>query len=784
MKKWLAGYIVLSLIVLGVITFVGAERLGKESACSEVHKESGIVFQSVNSSHGSYLLIKTDEDVVTVRTDNGRDNYNILDTLYYENCIVYMYEYTENNDRVYGIGSYNAEADRHYTYNIDNLSGYDWLALGVVNDIPYCLMNDIGNRTLTEFMVNASGTKDWEISQTIAFPDKEYIIMADYFDENINICLDNGSVYYYEGMSIQYYDDINKSPFAETGNHTLDNNFENTWRLRCLADSFLKVIAIWAVITVTGGLIVAGLTAENAFVLRMFSFAELGILVVLIGLTISAGVYLHNRAISRAYEAAETGLTELMENVNASNTISYDVLYEAADNGCYPFAELLLINDNTSSMEISASLTRLYTDVEPKLLKAIDRGASTESVLRNIVNHDGKKYLVTSVYKEGLGSNTLLVGFTDYNIIAFELKVTAGDIWLRLIIVFAAGTLMNLIGYIIYALKWRRFSNVLVSVATNDAIRLPARFPGSMARVWGAAEQLHNIIGGREYEVAQKFEKYNKFIPKDIEKVLDRQSLSDIEPGDMKMLNANIAVFSMDNINIDNNEKYMAAASKSFETVHNSVKAKGGIMISQDCCFTNGKAVFTDNTKQAVDFAVEILSTLRNLSDVNRLVIINHTPCSIGVIGCDERAVPFVHYSGEDIFVKYTEPLKRAGVQLVLTESAVDCCTGKFSFRYIGYIAENGTNIKLYECFDAYPKYKKELLERTHARFKKALGLFYSNDFYLARNAFNEVLKENPEDSIARWYLFNCEHNLNNMTEDDISYGLFGNRIYEQQYRN
>ena len=78
---------------------------------------------------------------------------------------------------------------------------------------------------------------------------------------------------------------------------------------------------------------------------------------------------------------------------------------------------------------------------------------------------------------------------------------------------------------------------------------------------------------------------------------------------------------------------------------------------------------------------------------------------------------------------------------------------------------------------------KKELLINTQKTFKKALGLFYSNDFYLARNTFNEVLKVNPDDRIARWYLFNCEHNLNNSSDSEISYGLFENKVYEQLYQ-
>ena len=49
---------------------------------------------------------------------------------------------------------------------------------------------------------------------------------------------------------------------------------------------------------------------------------------------------------------------------------------------------------------------------------------------------------------------------------------------------------------------------------------------------------------------------------------------------------------------------------------------------------------------------------------------------------------------------------------------------------------------------------------------------------------YYQVLKENPDDRIARWYLFNCEHNLNLLGEQEISYGLFENKLYEQHLKH
>ena len=55
-------------------------------------------------------------------------------------------------------------------------------------------------------------------------------------------------------------------------------------------------------------------------------------------------------------------------------------------------------------------------------------------------------------------------------------------------------------------------------------------------------------------------------------------------------------------------------------------------------------------------------------------------------------------------------------------------------------------------------------------------------DFYLAKNAFNEVLKENVYDEVARWYLFSCEYNLHS-NENNMSYGLFDDKVYSQSLK-
>ena len=55
-----------------------------------------------------------------------------------------------------------------------------------------------------------------------------------------------------------------------------------------------------------------------------------------------------------------------------------------------------------------------------------------------------------------------------------------------------------------------------------------------------------------------------------------------------------------------------------------------------------------------------------------------------------------------------------------------------------------GKNIKIYECLDVYSNMKKELILSTQSTFKKALGLFYSNDFYLSVPRKNSASTPGP----------------------------------------
>jgi hypothetical protein len=86
--------------------------------------------------------------------------------------------------------------------------------------------------------------------------------------------------------------------------------------------------------------------------------------------------------------------------------------------------------------------------------------------------------------------------------------------------------------------------------------------------------------------------------------------------------------------------------------------------------------------------------------------------------------------------------------------------------RYMGYIVPStGRRIDLYEVIDAESARLRQIKLTTREKFEETVQLFYSREYYLARNRFSEILKECPEDELAKWYLFESETYLNGEIE-------------------
>ena len=115
-------------------------------------------------------------------------------------------------------------------------------------------------------------------------------------------------------------------------------------------------------------------------------------------------------------------------------------------------------------------------------------------------------------------------------------------------------------------------------------------------------------------------------------------------------------------------------------------------------------------------------------------------------------------------------------MRLAATDACLKAMARPCASRYIGFVSsEDGKYVyKLHQILEGCSDLGRSLCLSYDDKFQKGIRLFCENDFYLARNLFSTILKLNPGDGIARWYLFACEHYFNQSDPGSEGYNLFG----------
>lgn len=347
-------------------------------------------------------------------------------------------------------------------------------------------------------------------------------------------------------------------------------------------------------------------------------------------------------------------------------------------------------------------------------------------------------------------------------------------------IVFVIITLVHLIAAVVMAKRWKRFTKAMEYVATEKKAytEIPTEQDG-LQMVWTPLDVIGRTMVRTEYQKDMMYKNYFRFVPKGMHQLLEKQEMAEVSIGDYSSVNGCMVHFSIENIKDYDASEYMSIMTDSLNIMHKVRVKHGGMFHSAGADLLERKVFFQQNPKAALHFAVDLVHAYNrkgSLKNVDFMFMLHLSDYYYGISGVEDMMTPFMFCKEEKILEPYIKELTKAKVKIALTEQTLSLVGNDFSVRYIGFISDKKMgDIKIYECLDAYQEQKRKQMETTKATFQNALNLFYSNDFYLARNAFNDVLKINEQDQIARWYLFHCEYHLNH-PDAEISYELFENR--------
>lgn len=273
--------------------------------------------------------------------------------------------------------------------------------------------------------------------------------------------------------------------------------------------------------------------------------------------------------------------------------------------------------------------------------------------------------------------------------------------------------------------------------------------------------QIASDVARMNYMKYKVLQNYYRFAPKQIEQILGKTSILEVEPGDKAKIMGTLAFVSYSqNTGVDE-ASYLQRVNKEYHYLGEKQKEYEGILLSDNSDLSTMQLLFQKETQKALNFGVEVAMNKENTSREQAFVLLHRTSFLYGVIGDEEQAFTYLLSNEMKMLERYVDKLRSIGIRMAVTEAVYERIEKETTVRYIGYLEDGGYRFKLYEVLDACTAKERQRRIDSKDKFQRALEMFYQGDYYLGRNAFTEVLKESPNDEVAKWYLFLCEKCLN-----------------------
>ena len=423
----------------------------------------------------------------------------------------------------------------------------------------------------------------------------------------------------------------------------------------------------------------------------------------------------------------------------------------------------------------------VYTDAAKKLVQQMtmpEEEAISEMELQ------GQKYgLLVLADSQGFSPEYVLLGVTRQESLTADIPTDRNGI-AAMIVIFLAGSVFCFFILWIQSEDLRRLGNAMQAVATGKEdveLHRSMVLGNDMNVMWNSLYEVNKTIKRVYYSKYLMFEAYYRFAPKQIEKILNKDSITEVKSGDAIRLNGTIAMISTKQtrrIDLGAGQKDgqvdLEDMNRLLALIASYQEDEKGILISGDGTLSMMRMLFLKGGNDTIDFGIEFGHMLEE-DGGNQMteasVLLHSTDVLYGIAGVKEQSMPFLLSEEIKELEQHVEWLRDMGLRLVMTDSVKSADDESFQVRYIGYfeIEAAPEKIRLYEVLDVCPEKERSRKLSYDEKFQQAIRLFYQNDFYLARSAFTEIVKESPEDRIAKWYLFTCEKYLNEAHTEAVS---------------
>lgn len=319
---------------------------------------------------------------------------------------------------------------------------------------------------------------------------------------------------------------------------------------------------------------------------------------------------------------------------------------------------------------------------------------------------------------------------------------------------------------------------------------------GELGAIQSAISEMGVSLAIHKYEMERMATSFYRFVPRRIEKVLDRAGVMEIEIGDVTSLSECVAYVSAENRDAvrtqTDNRGYMDFVSDCTKRIFTEMKAHNGVLLSNDLDLSALPILFSTHVGSergdGVRFGKSLIDRTTGIGPENSgpepdfFVMLHKADFLYGIAGAEERAFPVIASAELNFLRGYGSKLRALGIRMAATDKylrEIAQSPGKLeppAKRYVGFLASDDSTqkYKVYEILDCLSDKERELRLSYDEKLQDAIRMFYRDDFYLAMVEFSSILKANPQDALARWYVFACEKYFDEGDEARIRYNLFG----------
>ena len=392
----------------------------------------------------------------------------------------------------------------------------------------------------------------------------------------------------------------------------------------------------------------------------------------------------------------------------------------------------------------------------------------------------GQDYMTVVVpVNDDLEGRCFLAGLVRYEDIKAQNSYDVVSFIAIMGIVWGAALFIVIFINFIRAKELKAVANTITRISRGEQTEVvrPLKVSKDFEIMWNAASELAKSFGKNVYLKNQTLLSASRFAPQNIEKLLGKDSVSDVRLGDKGSVHGTVALIEITRPFTRSRSEYMDLMSTNIELLCRYKNEYSGVLISDSATMCSSRMLFAQDEGKAIAFGVRTSDAIEKSSATGRkksIILLHKTDYEYGITGSGDQNFACISSTQLDALSDYVPKLLDLGIRLAVTEEVLADSSVECASRYIGYIVlpDNGGEVRIYEVLDAESMEERNRKKATLGTFGKALELYYASDFYLARNLFAEAVKECPEDLVARWYLFKCEGMLDGGDIEKFCYGL------------